>query len=249
MKLSNINSNDPIGLKTLQYFSKANQFNKWLYDEIKHYQVGTTLEIGSGIGSISSYILQTGNKIILSDLRKYYCELLKKRFKDYENLTDVIQIDLADDQFIFTNNHLLGKFDTIIALNVVEHIENDNEAIQNCYQMLKPNGKLIILVPAFQKLYNTLDKELGHFRRYTKISLGNLLEKENLKVVHTSYFNSTGIPGWFFAGSILRRKLIPENELLIFNKLVSIFRLFDKITKYYFGLSVIAVGIKSDLNH
>ena len=144
---------------------------------------------------------------------------------------------------------MLGKFDTIIALNVVEHIENDNEAIQNCYQMLKPNGKLIILVPAFQKLYNTLDKELGHFRRYTKISLGNLLEKENLKVVHTSYFNSTGIPGWFFAGSILRRKLIPENELLIFNKLVSIFRLFDKITKYYFGLSVIAVGIKSDLNH
>lgn len=77
--------------------------------------------------------------------------MLKKKFKDYENLTDVIQIDLADDQFIFTNNHLLGKFDTIIALNVVEHIENDNEAIQNCYQMLKPNGKLIILVPAFQE--------------------------------------------------------------------------------------------------
>lgn len=243
------NCNDPIGLKTLQNFSKADKFNNWLYDEVKHYQFGTTLEIGSGIGSISSYILQSGDITFLSDLRNYYCDLLKEKFKGYKNLSGVIQLNLADEQFSINNHHLLEKFDTIIALNVVEHIENDKNAIQNCYQLLKPNGRLIILVPAFQKLYNTLDKELGHYRRYTKISLQSLLENENLKVTHTSYFNSTGIPGWFFAGTILKRNLIPEKQLFIYNKLVSIFRFIDKIVKHYFGLSVIAVGIKSDLNH
>jgi len=233
---------DHSGLETLELFANAPHFNKWLFENISPYCQGNILEIGSGIGNISKLLLQQNMPVTLSDLRKEYCEQLRLRFGENKNLQDVLQIDLSLKDFEKTYQQSLHRFDTVIALNVVEHIEDDSLVISNCKKLLKPNGRLIILVPAFMKLYNSFDKELGHYRRYNKKNLGGLFRAQHLKIIRIQYFNCAGILGWWFTGSILKKKIIPRNQLAIYEKLVPLFRLIDNLLMKRIGLSVIAVG-------
>jgi len=244
MKPGIVSSDDPSGLQTLLNFSKADQFNKWLHDAISPYYKKDVLEIGSGIGSISAFILHSGYKTVLSDLRTEYCQRLNERFKNHPNLTGIAQIDLSTANFEQTYAAWLGKFDAVIALNVIEHIKDDHLAIRNCYRLLKKEGKLIMLVPAFSWLFNSLDKELGHFRRYTKKTVATLLLKENFSIESNSYFNFAGMGGWWFAGNLLKKKLIPEKQLSLYNALVPAFRLLDKLILNSAGLSVVTVAAK-----
>jgi predicted SAM-dependent methyltransferase len=138
----------------------------------------------------------------------------------------------------------LGKYDTVFALNVIEHIENETVAIKNCNKLLNRGGKLIILVPAYQQLYNRFDKELEHFRRYNATRLKKLLEHQHFRIVHSQYFNLMGIPGWYVSGKLQKNKTIPKSQMSLYDKLVPIFKLVDRIVVNKIGLSVIAVGIK-----
>jgi hypothetical protein len=115
-------------------------------------------------------------------------------------------------------------------------------SIQNCRKLLRKNGNLIILVPAYPLLYNRFDKELEHYRRYTKSKLEKLLITADFEIVKTQYFNFIGIFGWWFSGSLLVKKTIPEGQ--IYNRLVPIFKLIDKIVMNKVGLSVITFGTK-----
>lgn len=233
---------DTAGLETLQTLAKADRFNQWLFDAVAGYCKGTILEIGSGIGNISELLLDRGGPVMLSDFRTDYCEMLKRRFKNNTHLKDVYQVDLSLTDFSGQYPELLGRFDTIIALNVVEHIKDDKLAIRNCKKLLRADGRLVILVPAFQCLYNSLDKELGHFRRYRKKSLTQLLVSEEMKIIDKKYFNCAGIAGWWMAGSIFKSKTISDKQLAVFNKLIPAFRIIDKAAFHIAGLSVIAVA-------
>jgi SAM-dependent methyltransferase len=236
---------DPTGLQTLERFAAATHFNRWLFDTIRPHCKGHVLEVGSGIGNISKLFLE--NKILLtaSDLRQEYCHLLQEQFGNHPYLKGIASIDLVAPDFTQRYNSLLQKFDTVVALNVVEHIEDDRQAIHNCTQLLKPGGQLVILVPAYQVLYNLFDEELGHYRRYTGRSLRALQEAEGLEIIHQQYFNVTGIAGWIVNGGIFRKRLIPRKQLQIFDKLIPLIKFADRITFHSVGLSVIAVGRKT----
>ena len=119
-------------------------------------------------------------------------------------------------------------------------------AIANCKKLLAPGGHLIILVPAFQLLYNGFDKELEHFRRYTRRSLRALFDAQQFEIIKSWYFNLAGILGWFVSGTILRKKTLPAGQLSFYNKLVPIFRIADRLTLNKIGLSVITVGKKKE---
>ena len=235
---------DEEGLEILNVIANADRFNKWMYSRIAPYCYGNILEIGSGIGNISSYFLQNGSDITLSDLRDNYTDILKNKFKQYSNLKGIITLDLVDADFENKYSHLLGTFDTVYALNVVEHIGNDELAIANCKKLLKEHGNIVILVPAYQFLYNRFDKELEHFRRYTKKTLNALFEKNNLEVIKSSYFNLGGILGWFMFGKLLNKKTIEGEQMSLYNKLVPFFKIADKLTFNLVGLSVISIAKK-----
>lgn len=232
---------DVEGLDTLDAISNADNFNEWMYDTIAPFCSGRILEIGSGIGNISHYFLKNERDIVLSDIRDNYCTILKNTFKDYN--PEIVTVNIADVDFDKKYQHLIGKFDSIFSLNVIEHIEDDQLAIKNCKKLLKENGKIIILVPAYNTLYNGFDKSLEHYRRYTAKTLNKLLGAE-FKLEHTNYFNFIGIFGWFFSGKILRKKTIPEGQMNLYNKLVPVFKIIDKIILNKAGLSVISVGRK-----
>lgn len=236
---------DPVGEQTLELIAAAHRFNRWMYQRISRYvQAGTVLEIGSGIGNISQFFLDAGYKMTLSDIRKGYCSTLSKKFGAYTNLQGVEEIDLIDPLFEQKHAKLLGTFDNVYALNVVEHIEEDALAIQNCRKLMKPDGVLIILVPAYPALYNQMDKELGHYRRYTQKTLKHLIAGQDFKLLTSFYFNLAGIPGWYVNGKVMKEETINGGLMRLYNRLVPLFKFTDWVTMRQAGLSVVVVGRK-----
>jgi 2-polyprenyl-3-methyl-5-hydroxy-6-metoxy-1,4-benzoquinol methylase len=237
---------DPVGQETLESFANALAFNRWMFEAIAPYCSGRVLEIGSGIGNISKLLLRQtrrqpagSSRVTLSDFRPEYCQILLRELGGQPGLEDIVLIDLSTTDFEKIYAPLLHRFDTIVALNVIEHIENDRLAVDNCKMLLKPEGVLVILVPAFSGLYNNLDRELGHFRRYTKKSLTRLLMGSRLRVNSTRYFDVAGIPAWWYSGSIRGKKIIGPGQVSLYNKLVPVFRLLDRLVAAKIGLSVI----------
>ena len=236
--------NDPVGLHTLKVIAKAERFNRWMYDQIKEHLKGEILEIGSGIGNISKLVIESNHFITLSDYSKEYCNILKETFSANKNVRNVIQIDLLHPDFEKKFSSYKARFDSIFLLNVIEHIEDDELSIRNCKYLLKPGGHLILLAPAYSWLFGTFDKQLGHFRRYTIKTLSDLLQKLNFDILSGSYFNITGIAGWFLFGKVFKSKMLSKGEMSAFNSIVPFAKLIDKIIAKKAGLSIIITGIK-----
>lgn len=236
---------DQVGQDTLNALDKADAFNRWMYETISPFCKGEILEIGSGIGNISVHFFKENRKLLVSDIRDYYCELLRNKFETNSNFLGVRKIDLIHPEFDVQYQALFQRFDTVFALNVIEHIEKDHLALENASKFLKPGGNLIILVPSYSFLFNEFDRQLEHYRRYTLPSLELIFVKQKLKVIHSQYFNLAGIAGWFFSGRLLKRKIIPKGQLKLFNRLVPLFKLLDTLVFKRAGLSSIVVGQKS----
>ncbi|HET7001253.1 MAG TPA: methyltransferase [Puia sp.] len=235
---------DPVGFETLEIFSRNSAINQWLYDKIKKFASGRIFEIGSGIGNISDHLLRDHNDVSLSDLRPEYCQLLQKKFGRDLHFQHVYELDLSVTDFKIKYADILEQFDTVFALNVIEHIENDGLAIQNAKSLLRRNGKLVILVPAIHSLYNSLDRELGHYKRYSKTGLKSLIRTAGFEISYCRYFNAAGIMGWWLSGSVFHDKAITSSKLNIFNQLVPVFRILDWFITPVIGVSVISVGVK-----
>ncbi len=238
-------ASDPTGTQTLLVISKADRFNKWMYETIRPYLKGEILEIGSGIGNISKFVVSSGLSLALSDYVPVYQQFLKENFSQYSNVMDVLSIDLQHPDFFNQYSELKEKFDTVFLLNVIEHLEDDKSAMENCRFLLKKGGHLIILAPAYPFLFCRLDEELGHYRRYTMKKIKSIFPIHSFKIIHTQHFNFVGISGWFLFGKLLNRKKIESGEMSAFNKMVPFFKIADHITFKKAGLSLIAIGKKN----
>lgn len=237
-----ISEKDPVGAGTLQVISTAKKFNHWMFKVIQPYIQGKILEIGSGIGNISYFLVTNYQQVTLSDINAEYCHHLRRNFGDSSNLENIISLNLVDTHFSKKHSHLFQNFDTVILLNVIEHIEDHNLAVSNARMLLKKNGRLIILAPAFSTLFCNLDKALGHFRRYSKGAMRLLLENNGYKTHNNFYFNFTGIAGWLLFGKILRKKILSLKEVSIYDLFVPVSRGIDLITKKIGGLSIIFIA-------
>jgi SAM-dependent methyltransferase len=237
---------DQVGFSTLNTIASADRFNRWMYDTIAPFCKGEILEIGAGIGNISRCFLEEGKAITVTELHDEYCELLRTGLAGYKSLREVLVMDITDPGFDVKFGSLSGRCDTVIALNVIEHVGDRDLALQNCLKLLKPGGVLVILVPAFPCLYNRFDEKLGHFLRFTGKTLSALMGNNGFTVFHRRYFNAAGIAGWWFTGTILRKDQIPEGQMGFYNFFVPLFRLADRLTARFAGLSIIAAGRKNN---
>jgi SAM-dependent methyltransferase len=236
---------DPPGFETLETFSHAPAFNSWLYDKISRNVHGKILEIGSGIGNISGFLLTGQSSVYLSDLREEYCQILEKKFRGHKHLGGIYLLDLSLPDFPGRYPDILEKFDTVIAINVIEHIRDEQTAIWNAKSLLRSGGRLIVLVPAIPGLYNSLDRHLGHYRRYTKSELRKRFEQVDLNFRGSQYFNAPAIPGWWVSGNLLKDETVTEAKLRFFDRMVPLFKVFDRLASPFIGISLIASGIKN----
>ncbi len=224
---------DKTGKDTLVQFKEAVNYNKWIIEQFSDYLQGEDLlEIGCGLGNITSHFADKF-RVTAVDIQQNYLDYVKNKFK-----IKTFKYDLSKKPYFNR------EFDSVYSLNVLEHIKNQEKALKNIHKALKDNGRLVILVPAFNWLFGSLDKEIYHYRRYTKKSLRRVLEKTGFSVSRTMYFNVFGIPGWFLNGRILKKKDIPDGQLKLFNKLVPLLKILDKPFHPFMGISVIAFAEK-----
>ncbi|MFQ5620443.1 MAG: class I SAM-dependent methyltransferase [Candidatus Nanoarchaeia archaeon] len=222
------------GRKNLEIAERANKFVLWMYDEIKPFLKGNVIEIGSGRGTFSEYLAKDFDSITLCDIDSKYVNSLKERYK-----CPVYRMDISNEEDC---KKIKSKADSAFSLNVFEHIEDDVKAMNNVYSLLNDGGTFVILVPAHQFLYNSMDKVIGHHRRYSKKMLLNKVAQTPFKVKKIFYFNVLSILGWYINGNILKKRTVNESAMGILNKIVPCLKFVEKyILRKTMGLSVIAV--------
>ena len=228
------------GKENLELLSSQDAFNDWMFEEIAPFVKGSVLEVGSGIGNFSQKLLDLKKgRVIVSDFDGHYLDLLKKKFSA-NNRVSVAKLDLnnsADFKRIGEN-----KVDSIVCLNVLEHVRDDLAALNNMKNVVSKGGRVIILVPAHKWLFNSIDEAIFHKRRYTKKELQALGHQSGMKLVRLHYFNFFSIFGWILSGHILRKKGPSKKGLSALNFLVPAIKSFEKIVlRRKLGLSLIAV--------
>ena len=226
--------NDPVGAATLDRLADAVRYNSWMFDRIRPWIGSRVLEIGSGIGTLSAFLVDRAC-VVLTDTREEYLARLRQRFEGLPNIS-VARLYLPRDAA------LAGElFDTVICLNVLEHVDDDIGSLTAIHRLLQPGGRLVLLVPALPALYGTIDEALGHHRRYTRAELEGKFERTGFRVRHIEYFNLAGVPGWWLAGRVLRRQMIPAGSLRLYDALVPLFRL-ERFLPWRVGQSLITIG-------
>ena len=226
---------------TLSILEEAVAYHQWIFEKIKPYLGGDILEVGCGIGSLTGLLLTEG-KVRAADVNERYLRMVDEKYRGHPNLIGTLLWDIEKSP----PRNLDSAVDTIVCSNVLEHIEDDDAVLENFHRLLPVGGRLILLVPALKGLYNAFDKELGHFRRYSKRELIEKLRANRFGLCCISYFNLFGIVGWFVNGTLLRRRILPERQVGVFNRMVPLFMLLEKILPTFVGQSLIAVGKKEE---
>lgn len=230
------------GHENLETATKRKNFTKWVFDEISPALKGDILEVGSGLGTFSKHIIQRfpDSSITLSDVSDTYVKNLKEKFGS--DKVDAYKLDLNNSEDFKNISH--KKFDSIIAINVLEHVEDDKLALNQLRGLLNSDGTLVILVPANKFLYNVIDKSIGHWRRYTKDELRIKLRESDFSIRKIFSFNILGMLGWYINGNICKNPVINKQASGIFDKLIPGMRIVEKLLGRKIGLSIICFAKK-----
>lgn len=230
---------DAAGAETLEIMSAAPRYNAWQFEQIQPYIGRRVLEVGSGIGNMSQHIVAGGRElVVLTDTDGWYREQLRQRFHDRPEVR-VEGLTLPDPAAAERFGSL--GLDTVIALNVVEHIDDHVGTLRAMGSLLAPGGRVVVLVPSLPGIYGTLDRELGHYRRYTRESLRQAYEQAGLAVERLFWFNRVGTFGWWFNARVRKATRIPIGQLRSFDSMVPLLRM-ERFLPLPFGQSLIAIG-------
>ena len=219
--------------EVLEFFDISDNYRSYQIELFGNYVGKEILEVGAGRGKIIEILAQNSEKqFTLLELDKNFFDILNKKFNSKS-------IKVLEER---TQNIKENKFDTIFYLDVIEHIEDDRFELDTAYNLLKKNGHLIIIVPAFQILFSKFDQKVGHFRRYRKEFFKRYSDEKNLKIKKLVYFDFLG----FFI--ILFSKLLNLTNskkttlgIKIWNFLIPLSRLIDKITFHSIGKSIVCI--------
>lgn len=229
-----------VGKETLEKLESYSGYARLIMRQFSPHLGARVLEFGSGIGSLARDILEK-DRVVLTDVTSKYVEELNRHFGRLPHVT-IRHMDICrpDEDLVQEG------FDSVFSSNVLEHIENDKAALRGVHSLLRPGGNFVILVPAFMSLYSPLDRNLDHYRRYTKRMLIRRLRDAGFDVEDIWYWNPVGAIGWFVAGRLFRQQTITDFNILTHRLIEPGTRLIDRLLgrRSPFGLSVIAVARK-----
>jgi len=225
----------------LEVMARANNYRNWIYRQIAPYIGERILEVGSGIGNFTELLLER-ELVVATDKYDRCVHYLQSRLGHQLKLPPT-QLDIANPNGEFFET---SEFDTVICLNVLEHVKDDGRALSFMYSVLAPGGRLILLVPAFQFLYGSVDRSIEHYRRYNKKSLLPIMRESGFQVERAFYMNVVGMFGWFWNNRVIRTEMENPGQIGFFdNYLAPWAERLEKLIPPPFGLSLIAVGLKS----
>lgn len=228
----------PFGMQTrdeiVHYF-------QWQASLFADHARGTIIDHGAGTGGLSSALLAAGAEdVVAVEPDPQLVEVLHARFD--ANPKARVMAGTLDD---FLAAHGPESVDTVVSSNVIEHIEDDVACLVAMHEVLRPGGAVGLYVPARPELYGSLDREVGHYRRYTKPELGAKLERAGFRVVTLGYRNLVGVLPWLVAGRVLKRRSLGSGSLKLFDRVV--FPVSRRLEDWFpprYGLNLIAIGVK-----
>lgn len=198
--------------RELEVLSNLENYYDWIVHEFAPFVRGDVLEVGSGAGAISRRIKPLADSLTLLEPSPDLVELLRQEFDD-----PIIPstFEEYDDQ-----SSKEAEFDSIVTVNVVEHIEDDVKALRGFHRVLRPGGSLCIFVPALPFLYSDFDAQVGHFRRYTRRSLTRVARAAGFKDIETRYFDLPGVAAWLLTVKLMKSTTFNPAMVEIFDKYV-----------------------------
>jgi glycosyltransferase involved in cell wall biosynthesis len=233
---------DDVGAITLRRMAALSPYNRWLHERFEHYLGSRILEVGSGVGNQTRFFVDEREQVIASDIEPHYVRELVGRFGDRKN------VKIASYGFPLSERDrqelLSSRVDTIVCMNVLEHIEDDTSTLADFASVLPSGGHLVLLVPAMKALYGTLDQHLHHFRRYAQDELRSAITAAGFEVETLRFLNRPAVPGWWLSSRVLKRRVVPRGQLKAFKWVMPLLRLEEK-TEPGFGLSLLALARRS----
>lgn len=222
---------------------RAKNYYDWLLDEFEPALHGEILEVGAGAGTLSEILLAR------------YCDRLTC-VEPAANLVPVLQERLQGSASQGSLNIIADSFegysqygkdasvDSIICVNVLEHIQDDRQALREMRRLLKPAGHLCLFVPALPFIYGTLDESFGHHRRYTKSGLKAVVQEAGLSVIKLGYFNLPGSLAWLLMGRVLRWKSFSESPVKWYDRsVIPLTRFVESVCPPPFGQSLLMIAV------
>lgn len=226
--------------KDLESMSYAQNYSKWIIELFLPYTGNNIAEVGAGTGNLTN---------LFSELDKVRSITA---FEPSEEMHRVLSNNTSHSKKIITVNNTVSKasaiypnrFDSIFYINVMEHIDNDQEEVYLIQSMLKDKGHVCIFVPALSWLYSDFDKSIGHYRRYHKTQLFNLFDKNGFDIIKIKYIDMFGIIPWYLNFVLLKRALDSKSTKIYDTYAIPLIKKLDKLIEPPLGKNLILVGQK-----
>lgn len=226
----------------LENLAQMDNYYGWILNEFSPCIGRRIMEIGAGSGTFSRMILAHGNveHLWLVEPDNSLARGLAERFA---GVTNVTVLNLAAEE-LTTESLAALALDTIVMVNVLEHIAEDVALLRKCAGALCPGGRVLTFSPAFPLLYSDYDKLVGHFRRYTKQEIAEKLVAVNFRVHTVKYFNFVGFFAWLLLVRLLKFDTFGETRLNMYEKMIWLLQFMEQRLQPPIGQSVIAIGVK-----
>ena len=228
---------EPYGRGSLNNITGTPQYVNWMTAALRPHVRDTVLELGAGIGNITSRLMGRRLVYLAAEKDTLYLHALQNRFLRTPNVS-VRKLDAGSSEDLAT---IEQPVETVLCLNVLEYVEDPERTLTRIRECLHPGGSLLVLVPQGPTLYGTLDETLGHKRRFTQAELRSLLERTGFTISRMYQLNKFGTPAWLMHGRVFRRKHISKITLKLFDKTVWLWRRIDPFLPWH-GLSLIAIA-------
>ena len=223
------------GHLTLESLAGSPSISKWMLEQFHPYIGSKVVEAGCGAGNLTSHLLDRP-RLAAVDIDPTHVESVRSRFGHLENFS-VVTGDLTDPS---TFDGLGDEFDSVVCINVLEHLDRPQIALEGFRQVLRSGGHALILVPAHDWLFSAADDALGHTKRYGAHDLRDSLIEAGFEVLSIRQFNRLGVVGWL-VNKALHRTNIGRWQAKAFGLLLPAARLIERIS-FLPGLSLIAIG-------
>ena len=229
-----------VGAVTLRRMARLDAYNAWLHARFDGFLGRRVLEVGAGVGNQTRWFIDR-DRVVASDIEAHYVRELKTKFGPLSHvrvasfrfpLSDADRDDLQHE-----------GIDSIVCMNVLEHIEDDRRTLCDFAKVLQSGGHLVLLVPALKALYGTLDINLHHFRRYDYQPLHDLLTECGFEIERLQFLNRPGVFGWWLNSRVLKRNVLPRGQLALFRWIQPLLKLEEKHPPS-FGMSLLALARK-----
>ncbi len=226
--------------RDLEVLADMANYYAWIMETFGPHVSGNAVEYGAGTGNFSQHFVPLADRVTLVEPSGGVSVELRSRFSGLPKVT-VVESSLETH----VRQAEAESFDTILMVNVLEHIEDDRAALANLFRILKPGGRLLIFVPALQALMSKLDRVHGHYRRYHRGDLVAKITESGGEVEHCRYFDLAGTLPWLLLNKLMGSTAFNPTLVGFHDRMVvPLSRTIERMIPVPFGKNLIAVSRK-----